>query len=74
MRKDRRAWALLMPTWLVLGIFFLAPLALTLVLSFRRAWFPHVLFAILVITSVAAASAIVAAPVDTSLLPSDLQK
>ena len=36
MRKDRRAWALLMPTWLVLGIFFLAPLALTLVLSFRQ--------------------------------------
>ena len=36
MRKDRRAWALLAPTWLVLGIFFLVPLALTLVLSFRQ--------------------------------------
>ncbi|HYU31342.1 MAG TPA: ABC transporter permease [Thermoanaerobaculia bacterium] len=35
-RPDRRAWALLLPTWLVLGIFFLAPLALTLVLSFRQ--------------------------------------
>ncbi len=34
--KDRRAWALLMPTWLVLGIFFLVALALMLVLSFRQ--------------------------------------
>lgn len=34
--KNRRTWALLMPTWLVLGIFFLVPLALTFVLSFRQ--------------------------------------
>jgi spermidine/putrescine transport system permease protein len=30
------ARALLLPTWLLLGVFFLAPLALTLVLSFRQ--------------------------------------
>jgi spermidine/putrescine transport system permease protein len=35
-RGERQAWALLLPTWLVLGVFFLAPLALTLVLSFRQ--------------------------------------
>src|SRR5689334_16451351 len=35
-RKDLRAWALLLPTWLVLGVFFLAPLVLTLLLSFRQ--------------------------------------
>jgi len=35
-RKDRSGWLLLLPTWLVLGVFFLAPLALTLVLSFRQ--------------------------------------
>jgi len=35
-RKDRRAWILLLPTWLVLGAFFLAPLVLTLGLSFRQ--------------------------------------
>jgi spermidine/putrescine transport system permease protein len=34
--KDRRAWALLMPAWLVLGIFFLVPLALMLAVSFRQ--------------------------------------
>ena len=34
--RDRRGWALLTPTWLVLGIFFLAPLALMLVVSFRQ--------------------------------------
>jgi hypothetical protein len=42
---------------------------MTLVLTYRRAWFPHVLFAILVVTSLAATSAILSAPVDTSLLP-----
>ena len=36
-RKGRRAWALLLPTWLVLGVFFLAPLALMLAVSFRAA-------------------------------------
>ena len=30
------AWLLLLPTWLLLGVFFVAPLALTLVLSFRQ--------------------------------------
>jgi spermidine/putrescine transport system permease protein len=35
-RKDRSGWLLLAPTWLLLGVFFLAPLALTLVLSFRQ--------------------------------------
>lgn len=35
-RENRRAWPLLLPTWLVLGIFFLVPLALTFVLSFRQ--------------------------------------
>jgi len=30
------AWALLLPTWLVLGVFFLAPLVLTLLVSFRQ--------------------------------------
>ena len=35
-RHDRRSWPLLLPTWVVLGIFFLIPLALTLVLSFRQ--------------------------------------
>jgi spermidine/putrescine transport system permease protein len=35
-RKDRGGWLLLAPTWLLLGVFFLAPLALTLVLSFRQ--------------------------------------
>ncbi|HEY8022825.1 MAG TPA: hypothetical protein VIH93_17080, partial [Thermoanaerobaculia bacterium] len=29
-------WALLSPTWLVLGVFFLLPLALMLALSFRQ--------------------------------------
>jgi spermidine/putrescine transport system permease protein len=33
--NGRRAWPLLLPTWLVLGVFFLVPLALTLLLSFR---------------------------------------
>jgi spermidine/putrescine transport system permease protein len=35
-RKDRRAWPLLLPTWLTLGVFFLAPLALMLAVSFRQ--------------------------------------
>ena len=34
--NGRRSWPLLLPTWLVLGIFFPIPLALTLVLSFRQ--------------------------------------
>jgi spermidine/putrescine transport system permease protein len=35
-RQDRRGWPLLLPTWLVLGAFFLAPLALMLAVSFRQ--------------------------------------
>ena len=35
-RKDRTAWPLLLPTWLVLGLFFLVPLALMLAVSFAR--------------------------------------
>jgi len=35
-RRDRSGWLLLAPTWLLLGVFFLAPLTLTLVLSFRQ--------------------------------------
>ncbi|HEV8582977.1 MAG TPA: ABC transporter permease [Thermoanaerobaculia bacterium] len=34
LRKGRAAYPLLLPTWLVLGIFFLAPLALMLAVSF----------------------------------------
>lgn len=34
--RGRRGWPLLLPTWLVLGIFFLIPLTLTLLLSFRQ--------------------------------------
>ena len=35
-RKDRSAYPLLLPTWLVLGIFFLVPLALMLAVSFAE--------------------------------------
>ncbi|HKI03413.1 MAG TPA: ABC transporter permease [Thermoanaerobaculia bacterium] len=35
-RKDRTAYPLLLPTWLVLGIFFLVPLALMLAVSFAE--------------------------------------
>jgi spermidine/putrescine transport system permease protein len=35
-RKGRAAYPLLLPTWLVLGIFFLVPLALMLVVSFAE--------------------------------------
>ena len=35
-RKDRPPYPLLLPTWLVLGIFFLVPLALMLAVSFRQ--------------------------------------
>ena len=35
-RKHRAAYPLLLPTWLVLGIFFLAPLALMLAVSFAE--------------------------------------
>jgi spermidine/putrescine transport system permease protein len=34
--SGRRAWPLLLPTWLVLGVLFLLPLALVLALSFRQ--------------------------------------
>lgn len=36
MKADRRAWALLSPTWLVLGVFLLAPLGLMLLVSFAE--------------------------------------
>lgn len=34
--SPRRAWALLAPTWVVLGVFLLAPLALMLLVSFAE--------------------------------------
>lgn len=34
--REHRSWPLLLPTWVVLGIFFLIPLTLMLVLSFRQ--------------------------------------
>lgn len=36
MKPQRTAWALLSPTWLVLGVFLLAPLALMLLVSFAE--------------------------------------
>ena len=36
MNPDRKAWALLSPTWVVLGVFLLAPLALMLLVSFAE--------------------------------------
>lgn len=35
-RAKKRAWGLLLPTWLTLGIFFVAPLAIMLAVSFRE--------------------------------------
>ncbi|HEY0512474.1 MAG TPA: ABC transporter permease [Thermoanaerobaculia bacterium] len=35
-RKDRSSWSLLLPVWLALGVFFLAPLALMLAVSFAE--------------------------------------
>jgi hypothetical protein len=43
--------------------------ALTLILTWRPAWFAHAVFGVLIVASLAAAIIVVVAPVDLSLLP-----